>query len=152
MKCNAYTLPAIILLLSTGIIACNNSPSIKAEKADEASFKLVTAEAALDQAKLDSATAYLRFKEQTEATLAENEQKMTELAEKMKTKKEDIRTQYENDLEQLKKENEKLKRSMEDFSYGTNKNWEDFKSAIMQDIDKIGKSISELAEKADKKS
>lgn len=152
MKRITSILPVSILLLTTGIISCTNSPESKTEKADGITIKMVTPEAALDQAKLDSATEYLNFKKQTEITIDANEQLIAELTANMKLRKDNINAQYEKDLEQLKTENLKLKKSMEDFSYGTTQNWEAFKSGVIQDIDKIGKSISELAAKAEKKS
>jgi phosphopantetheine adenylyltransferase len=151
MKNTRTLLAGCMLMLATGFIGCNISPEKKAEDVDNAAVKLSEAEDALDKAKSDSALEYTRFKQETEMMLAANEEKMNILKEKMMVKKADLRTQYEKDLDRLKAENEKLRKDLNEFTYGTNENWEAFKSNVAKDIDRIGKSISEMAEKADKK-
>jgi hypothetical protein len=37
------------------------------------------------------------------------------------------------------------------FTYGSKENWENFKSNVNRDLDKLGKSISAMAEKSEKK-
>ena len=95
--------------------------------------------------------AYTTFRMETNRILATNEIKMLEMKARLFTQKENVKTQYEKDLEALKKENEKLKANLESFTYGTNENWKEFKTTVNKDIDRVGKSLSAMAEKAEKK-
>ncbi len=151
MKNLKFILAGLVIIATTGFIGCDESPEKKAENVEVAEYKLEKAETALEQSEADSAMAYTTFRMETDRILAANEVKMLELKAKMMMQKENAKTQYEKDLEALKKENEKLKANLEAFTYGTNENWEAFKTTVNKDIDRLGKSISAMAEKAEKK-
>jgi hypothetical protein len=151
MKHLKIILAGIIITATTGFIGCDESPEKKAENVEVAEKKLIRAETELEQSESDSAVAYTTFRMETERILAANEIKMLELKARMITQKENAKTQYEKDLEALKNENEKLKANLEAFTYGTNENWEAFKTSVNKDIDRLGKSISAMAERAEKK-
>jgi len=141
----------VIMAGSTFLSGCNESPERKAENVEQAESKLVKAEDELEKSQSDSAMAYTTFKSETDRILAANEIKMLELKASMLASRSEISTQYEKDLEALRIENEKLKSNLETFTYGTNENWENFKTNVNRDIDRLGKSISAMAEKAEKK-
>ena len=135
----------------TSLMGCIESAKEKTEHVEEAEYKLMTAEADLEKSKADSAMAYTSFQMETDRVLAENEIKMLELKARLLTRRSEINTQYENDLEALRLENEKLKTDLKTFTYGSKENWENFKSNVNRDLDKLGKSISAMAEKSEKK-
>jgi len=141
----------VIIAASTFLFGCNESPERKAENVEKAENKLIKAEVELEESQSDSAMAYTTFRLETDRILAANEIKMLELKAKMLARRSEISTQYEKDLEALRMENQKLKSNLETFTYGTNENWETFKTNVNRDIDRLGKSISAMAEKAEKK-
>lgn len=141
----------IIFNAAIGLTGCNESPEKKAENVEKAEIKLVKAESELEKSQSDSAMAYTTFRLETDRILAANEIKMLELKANMLVRRSEISAEYEKELEALRVENEKLKANLETFSYGTNENWETFKSNVNRDIDRLGKSISAMAEKAEKK-
>lgn len=141
----------LIFTTTALLTGCNESPEKKVENVEKVENKLVKAEAELEQSQSDSAMAYTTFRLETDRILAANEVKMMELKANMLAGRSQISTQYEKDLEALRIENEKLKTNLETFTYGTHENWETFKSNVQKDIDRLGKSISAMAEKAEKK-
>ncbi|HSK12314.1 MAG TPA: hypothetical protein VK907_03815 [Phnomibacter sp.] len=147
MKFKKWILPAAFITMALGTMSCDTSTEQKAENVETAEKDLAVAEAELENARKDSAAEYERFRKDADAVLMANEQKMADLKSTMTTKKSDIRIQYEKDLEKLRLENEKLKSDLKNFTYGTNENWETFKAGVNRDIDRIGRSISALAEK-----
>jgi phosphopantetheine adenylyltransferase len=151
MKVFNFILAGIIVMSVTSLMGCIESAKEKTEHVEEAEYKLMTAEADLEKSKADSAMAYTSFQMETDRVLAENEIKMLELKARLLTRRSEINTQYENDLEALRLENEKLKTDLKTFTYGSKENWENFKSNVNRDLDKLGKSISAMAEKSEKK-
>jgi phosphopantetheine adenylyltransferase len=151
MKVFNLILAGIIVMSVTSLTGCIESAKEKTENVEEAEYKLMTAEADLERTKSDSAMAFTSFQMETDRVLAENEIKMLELKARLLARRSEINTQYENDLEALRLENEKLKTELKTFTYGSKENWENFKSNVNRDIDKLGKSISAMAEKSEKK-
>lgn len=151
MKGFNLILAGITIMSVTCLTGCIESANEKTEHVEEAKYKLMTAEADLEKSKADSAMAYTSFQMETDRVLAENEIKMLELKARLLTRRSEINTQYENDLEALRLENEKLKTDLKTFTYGSKENWENFKSNVNRDLDKLGKSISAMAEKSEKK-
>jgi phosphopantetheine adenylyltransferase len=151
MKWFNLILAGITIMSVTCLTGCIESANEKTEHVEEAEYKLMTAEADLEKSKADSAMAYTSFQMETDRVLAENEIKMLELKARLLTRRSEINTQYENDLEALRLENEKLKTDLKTFTYGSKENWENFKSNVNRDLDKLGKSISAMAEKSEKK-
>ncbi len=146
-------LAALMFSVAAGmlIISCNIPPEKKAENVVKAEHDLVKANAELEKAQADSTMAYYSFRDETNRILAENEEKMKKLKATMIARRTDINTQYEKDLDALTLENEKLKTNLKTFTYGTNENWEAFKTNINRDLDKLGKSISAMSKKAEKR-
>lgn len=150
MKRFNLILAAFIALSATSLTSCIESTKEKTENVEEAEYKLMTAEADLERSKSDSAMAYTSFQMETDRVLAENEIKMMELKARLLARRSEINTQYEKDLEALRLENDKLKNDLKTFTYGNRENWENFKSNVNRDIDKLGKSISAMAERSEK--
>lgn len=150
MKVFNLTLAGIIVVSVTSLTGCIESAKEKTNNVEEAEYKLMTAEADLERTKSDSAMAYTTFQMETDRILAKNEVRMLELKARLLARRSEMNTQYENDLEALRLENEKLKADLKNFSYGNKENWENFKSNVNRDIDKLGKSISAIAEKSEK--
>jgi hypothetical protein len=135
-------------------MSCKNKSSTetekKAEKVEEAEYKLVEAEAALDTARMDSAAEFSEFKKETERILAANEASINVLKTKIVDQKNELRATLNSDLEALEVENKKLKDKLQLFTLGTNETWESFKASVNREKDKLNNSILEIAEKSKK--
>lgn len=160
------TMLAIVMMSAFAVItSCNESTENKVdqfENADKDAIVVPNEEAEHNMKPVDvesnqnndnvkvegkednSEGAYNTFRMETERILLENEVKMVQLKAKILTQKADVRARYEKDLDALRTENDKLKTKLNTFTYRTNENWQDFKSTVVKDMDRIGKSISEL--------
>lgn len=152
----------LAITVATAVIGCKETAEKKGENVEVTDYKIkeereeiekagTKAEKIIEQSEADAGVAYTTFRLETERILAANEVQMLELKGRMLMQKESAKTQYEKDLEALKKENEKLKANVEAFKYGTKENWEEFKTTVNKDIDRLGKSISAMAEREEKR-
>ena len=151
MKNKIMKIAFVGCLATIGMISCNNSPKEKEEKVEEARANLAKANQNLEQARKDSATDYLKFKEASEAKISSNELKISAIKAEMTKEKKEIRAKYEKQLSELEEKNTKLKEKMQEYSEAGKNKWEDFKLSFNKELDELGISISEMAEKNMKK-
>jgi len=131
--------------LAVGLtMGCQSSTEEKAEQVEE---NLVNAKQDLTIARIDSITEYLKFKEDSESKLQENDNKIADLKEKIKADKASIQTKYEKDVAELDEKNEKWKAKVRDYKEGPKEKWEIFKQDFNREMDDIDKSISAMAHK-----
>jgi phosphopantetheine adenylyltransferase len=149
MKKVGIIITMVIMTTVTGFVSCNVVTEKKAESNDVAEHEMMAADVESDQSKIDAEIAYNTFRMDTDRILLENEVKMIQLKTRMLTQRADIRARYEKDLDALKMENEKLRKNLNEFTYSTNENWQEFKSTVVKDIDRIGKSISDMTARAE---
>ncbi len=140
----------LLLLASTCTISCTTQEKKvenAGEKVKEAKENVAEATENLNKAVLDSNTEYAKYKTATEATLFENEQRMAALKAKLQTDKKDMRVKYEKELDELYEKNTQMKTKINANKSITKDKWESFKIDFNNDLDKLGKSISALANK-----
>jgi uncharacterized protein YeaO (DUF488 family) len=139
------TILKMILLASistAGMTSCT-SPE---KKVEDATIKVVEAKQELEQARADSAE-YAKYKENAEAQLRENDQKIADLKEQMKKEKKEIRMEYYKQLAELDAKNAKLKIRMQEYKDGVKNEWASFKQQFNEEMNEVGKSISAVAQK-----
>jgi len=150
MKTPILTLTFITLLSIAGMTSCNFTTEQKAETLEDAKANMEEASADLDQARLDSAE-YANYKVETEIKLRSNELLIADMKDKMKTEREETRVRYTKSLDSLDQQNARLRNNMKTYSSAGKENWEKFKQSFNKEMDALGKSISQLAEKNMKK-
>jgi len=144
------------ILMSIGLIGfiligCNNSPKAKEGELNEAKEDVVNAKAELEQSKLDSVSDFNKYKESIQIKLVENEKKIGELRFKLNSKDKSTKELYEQQLSKLELKNTELKIKISEYQQGPEQKWEVFKSDFNKDMDDLGKSISNMAERNMKK-
>ncbi len=147
MKSLTFKNTLAVILISTSVLACNNSTEKKAEKVEDAKEKVIVATEALDKARVDSANEYQMYKEASEKKISENNEKILALKAKIKAEKKALRIENQHALDELDRKNEKLKVRMQQYKNADKNSWEAFKLNFNKDMDALGKSISAMAQK-----
>lgn len=131
--------------------SCNNSPTAKEEDVKEATQDLIDAEADLDQAEYDSISDFNTFKESIQLKLVENQKVIDDLKLKITSKGKVERDIDEVEINKLEKRNTDLRLKIENYEQGPSQKWELFKVDFNNELDDLGKSISEMADRNKKK-
>ena len=93
----------------------------------------------------------IKYREDVQVRIEENDRKLAELKEQIKVEKKEARMASEKMLMELDQKNAKLKMGIQEYKEGTKEKWEQFKMDFNRDLDDLGKSISDMANKNMKK-
>lgn len=151
MKTSIFKFLVLAAVVGMVYISCNNSPKQKEEKLNDAKDEVVDAKEDLAKSKLDSIGNFNKYKESIENKLAENERKIVALKAKNTSKDKSTQELYVKQLDKLEMKNAELKHKIEDYKQGPEQKWELFKIDFNKDVDDLGKSISNMAERNMKK-
>lgn len=149
-----YILKFVVLMsfISFLVVSCNNSPKAKAGELENAQEDVVEAENALQQSKIDSVSDYNTYKESIELKLDENQRLISEMKITINASNDSNKAKYEKQLAKLEEKNEELKDKLQNYDQqGTSEKWELFKVEVNKDMDELGKSISNMADRNMKK-
>lgn len=143
-------------ILTTSIIglfmtSCNNSPTAKEEDVKEATQDLMDAKVNLDQAEQDSINDFIAYKESIQLKLVENQKEIDDLKLKITSKGKVERDIDEVEINKLEKRNSDLRLKIENYEQGPAQKWALFKVDFNNELDDLGKSISEMADRNKKK-
>lgn len=138
-------------LIGFFMTSCNNSPTAKEADVKEATEDLIDAEADLDQAEFDSINDFNTFKESIQIKLAENQSVINDLKSKISSKGKVNRDIDEVEINKLEKRNTELKLKIENYEQGPEQKWALFKVDFNNELDDLGKSISNMADRNKKK-
>ncbi len=148
MKTNILKVALIAGITSFGIMACNESPADKEVKVEEAQENLDEAQQELVQATTDSINEYTQFRQESEMKLQSNDEKIARLREKNTSDKKDLKIKYDKRINELEEKNNKLKARIKDRKDDESQtSWASFKQSINEEMDEVGKSISDMAQK-----
>ncbi|HBD25334.1 MAG TPA: hypothetical protein DC020_00665 [Flavobacterium sp.] len=131
--------------------SCNNSPTAKEEDVQEAAQDLIDAEADLEQAEYDSISDFNTFKESIQLKLVENQNVIDDLKLKITSKGKVERDIDEVEINKLEKRNTDLRLKIENYEQGPEQKWELFKVDFNNELDNLGQSISDMADRNKKK-
>lgn len=148
MKQYKIIITTFIITAFTSITSCNETTKVKADNIGKTEQKLITVDVEKKESNIDDEIAYNSFRMETNKILSENEMRIKQLKTKILTQRSDIRRQYEKDIDALREENEKLRSDLNAFTYSTNEGWQQFKTVVEKDINRIGKTLSTQTEKA----
>jgi len=150
MKTTLFTMTFLAFLAATGLTGCNFTTEQKAETLEDAKANMEEASADLDQARLDSAET-ANYKVETEIKLRSNDLLIADMKDKMKAEREETRARYTKSLDSLEQQNSRLRNNIKTYNSAGKENWEKFKQSFNKEMDALGKSISQLAERNMKK-
>ena len=150
MKTTILTMIFLAFLATAGLSSCNFTTEQKAETLENAKQNLDEASADLDKARQDSAET-ANYKVETEIKLRSNDLLIADMKDKMRTERQEIRDRYTKSLDSLDQQNSRLRNNMKTYNSAGKENWEKFKQSFNKEVDALGKSISQLAEKNMKK-
>ena len=131
--------------------SCNNSPTAKEEDVKEATQDLMDAKVNLDQAEQDSINDFIAYKESIQLKLVENQKEIDDLKLKITSKGKVERDIDEVEINKLEKRNSDLRLKIENYEQGPAQKWALFKVDFNNELDDLGKSISEMADRNKKK-
>ena len=132
-------------LVSISVPSCNKSPKAKEADLNDAKQEVENAKEDLDEAKIDSVVAFNKYKSSIQIKLVENEKVITDLKAKIGDKDRKTQTLYYKQLENLQIKNTELKLKIENYKQGPTQKWELFKVDFNNELDNLGKSISNTA-------
>lgn len=135
----------LICIVFAALIGCDNSPETAAQKVENAKLNVAQAKNDLDQARIDSASEYKKYKEASDTRIKENETRIEKLKEDIKAERKENRELFQRRIVELDAQNEKLKARMHEFKEGSRDAWESFKTGFNHDMDALGKSISSIS-------
>ena len=143
-------------ILTTSIIglfmtSCNNSPTAKENDLEQAKEDVITAEDELLEATNDSISDFNTFKESIQLKLVENQKVIDDLKQKITSKGKVERDIDEVEINKLEKRNTDLRLKIENYEQGPAQKWELFKVDFNNELDNLGQSISDMANRNKKK-
>jgi hypothetical protein len=147
MKTNILKVALIAVITSFGLMACNETPADKEVKVEEAQENLDQAQQNFEQATTDSINDYAQFKQESEMKLQSNDEKIAVLKSKMTSDKKDLKIKYDKKIGELEAKNNKLRTRLNDRKEDSETSWASFKQSINEEMDEVGKSISDMAQK-----
>lgn len=146
MKTNILTTIFLACIAAITITSCNFSTEQKAATLEDAKANLEEAREDLDIARADSAE-YANYKIESEKKLKENELLIADMKDRMKSERKESRAKYNKQLDSLDLQNSQLRNNMHKYNSQGKANWELFKKSFNQELDALGKAISQLAER-----
>jgi cell division protein FtsB len=151
MKTPILKLVILSAIVSIIYISCNNSPKAKQDDLNAAKDEVVDAKADLAKSTKDSISDFNKYKESIEKKLVENDKVIAQLKATNSSKDKSTQALYVNQLDKLEMKNGELKHKIEDYKQGPEQKWELFQVDFNKDMDDLGKSISNMAERNMKK-
>lgn len=129
----------IIKIALTSVIAISSITVFSQENKQAAN-----ARKDLREAKLDSADDYNRFKKEAEATIKENENKISELKAKKSDATKEEKEKYNKKVQALEQKNKNLKIKIEGASKTKTEMWASFKREFNHDMEELGHAIRDI--------
>lgn len=129
------------------VASCKDSPKENKEELETAKQDLLDAQSDLQESVYDSVTDYQAFRESFEVKILENEKRLEEMKKGITASKRVGNLEKEKELSKLEAQNIMLKAKIQDFELGTFEKWELFKIDLNKELDEVGKSISEMADR-----
>jgi len=106
------------------------------KKVPQASKDLIGAQVDLNEARIDSAADFQKFKKESELKINDNENKIAEL--KTKSWNENF---SEQKIDTLQQKNDALKKKIEESDKTKTSNWTSFKREFNHDADDLGRAL-----------
>ena len=145
MKNSKLKLFLVSSMTAVTLLSCKSNTESETENLKEAQENVVVATKELSKARLDSVNEYKKYREEMDKRLIENDKSIALIRLDIKNQKASIRTKLEKDLDVLMSKNEEFRVEVKNQKDGIYSTWENFKSDLNNNMDDLGKSISEMA-------
>jgi len=128
----------ILTCAITGVMAITGFTTFGQEnkKVPQASKDLIGAQVDLNEARIDSAADFQKFKKESELKINDNENKIAELKTKSWNENFD-----EQKIDALQQKNDALKKKIEESDKTKTSNWTSFKREFNHDADDLGRAL-----------
>ncbi len=150
MKKNLFSLAMATIFIASGMLTgCDTTSADKVNKAEE---NVKDAEENLKEAKEGKAAAVKKeatdaewkvFKEDSDAKISKNNERIAEMKDKMKTSGKTMGKIYAGRIENIEKKNVELKTRLDNFDKEQT-DWDSFKREFDHDMGEIGNAFKEL--------
>lgn len=140
MKKSIVTLCLAGCMVAMGIAACSSNE----KKVENATEDLKEAKAELQQEKRDSVSDYLKFKQESDARIAENENTISTFKENMKRNGKAISVSDQKAIDVLEQRNIDLRKKIAEFKENGKDNWAAFKTEFNHDLDHLSEALKNL--------
>ncbi|MFV5692129.1 hypothetical protein ACM55K_08910 [Flavobacterium sp. LT1R49] len=148
MKKTIYILALTTFIAGTILIGCQTST----KKEEEAKDKVADAREDVQDAKEELMNArkeatteeWKAFKDQTNATINENEMRIADLKAKMKKTENSIDAMYAKKVNELEQKNKDIKAKVETYKNDRNSDWESFKREYNHDMNELGNALRDV--------
>lgn len=151
MKKSIIKTSLLAIIVTTGLLSCDNSPEKKAEIVTEAKEDLAEAKDDVIEAKndlykaiQDSIADYNSFKTDAEVKIKEYDNKIAELKLIVQLEKNPLRETQESKVNEFTVRSSKLKSSIIEYNETGNDNWTAFKKRFNYEMNELEKAISSL--------
>ena len=148
MKKMIFMLVITTFMASIVLVGCKDSSKKEEaakENVEEARDNLDDAKEELSEARVAATEAeWKAFKESTNATIAQNEIRITELKAKMKKTGKTIDEEYAKKIKELEEKNKEIKLKVESYKNDAKSDWKSFKEEYNRDMDELGQALKNL--------
>ncbi len=148
MKKMIFTIAITTFMASIVLVGCKDSSKKEEaakENVEEARDNLDDAKEELSEARVAATEAeWKAFKESTNATIAQNEIRITELKAKMKKTGKTIDEEYAKKIKELEEKNKEIKLKVESYKNDAKSDWKSFKEEYNRDMDELGQALKNL--------
>ena len=150
MKKVIFTLSISTFMLGTILMGCQSST----KKEEVAQEKFQDAKENLEQVQYDAnlsaqkkaaiAEEWNKFRNDTRATITENEIQIAELKVKIKKSGNRIDSIYYKKIDLLEQKNKDIEAKIKTYKNDTNSDWESFKREYNHDMNELGKALKDM--------
>ncbi|MFV5687925.1 hypothetical protein ACM55M_04805 [Flavobacterium sp. ZT3R25] len=148
MKKTIYILALTTFIAGTLLIGCQTSTKKEAaakDKVADAREDVQDAKEELMNARKEATTEeWKAFKDQTNATINENEIRIADLKAKMKKTENSIDAMYAKKVNELEQKNKDIKAKVETYKNDRNSDWESFKREYNHDMNELGDALRDV--------
>ena len=133
----------LALLANIVLSSCSSS----AEKVEQAQEKVAAANQSLDKANADYVAAVEKYRRETAAIIATNNESIAAFNARIESEKMEARADYQKKIATLEQKNTDLKKRLDDYKAEGKNSWEQFKIEFSRDLDELGNAFRDLTVK-----
>ncbi len=141
MKNIFFVFAVIAFMAGTLFTGCGKTSE---QKIENAKSDLGVAKQKVKDAGTEFLAEWQTFKSESKLKIEANEKRIDEFKEKMEKVGSKLKAKYSKEVVVLEQKNRDLKKKLEEYKDEGQSKWEEFKTNFKNDMDAIGKAISDL--------
>ncbi|MBN1398679.1 MAG: hypothetical protein JXA06_11665 [Bacteroidetes bacterium] len=146
MKNNIFAFTNIGLMIGILLTGCDKTSEQRKKNVNE---NVIDAEQKLENAQAEFEAEWQAFKSESEKTIAANEQKIDAFKKNMEKAGSIMKAKYIEQVAVLEQKNIDLKKKLADYKDEGQSKWQEFKTNFKNDMDAIGKTMTDLFSSTD---